>query len=79
VNNLLNTPAASTVKNEAHATPQGDRLLTAAEVTAALGLRCKTAHTALSLARRGLIEAVRLNARVVRFRASSVERLIASK
>jgi hypothetical protein len=54
----------------------GDRLLTAAEVHARLGLRCKTSHSALRLAKAGRIELVRLGLRVVRFRESSVDRLI---
>lgn len=68
-----------TLKNQAEntATANADRLLTAQETTALLGLKCRTAHTALNYARRGLIRAVRLNARTVRFSEASVRQLIA--
>jgi predicted DNA-binding transcriptional regulator AlpA len=54
-----------------------DRLLTFREVGALIGSRCKTAHTARNMAAKGLIKAVRLNARVVRYPESSVRALIA--
>ena len=41
-----------------------------------LGLRCKTAHTALSYARKGLIRAIRINARTIRYSKRSVVALI---
>lgn len=40
-----------------------------------LGLHCKTAHTVLGYARRGLIEQVRLSSRTYRYTLSSVLRL----
>jgi predicted DNA-binding transcriptional regulator AlpA len=76
----VNAPSAALAsgKNEAPSAPAvtADRLITAREVTTLLGLKCRTAHTALSYARRGLIRAVRLNARVVRFSEASVRALI---
>lgn len=74
-------PTVTTGVNHAQleklATPiNGDRLLTASEVHARLGLRCKTSHSALRLAKAGKLEAVRLGLRVVRFRESSLDRLI---
>jgi len=59
-----------------NATPTGDRLLGHREVMSLLGYRCRTAHTALNLARQGKIEAVRISARCIRYRESSVHRLI---
>jgi hypothetical protein len=56
-----------------------DRLLTFREVHAMIGSSCKTAHTALGLARRGMIESVRFNERTIRFRESSVRKLVAGK
>jgi len=53
-------------------TPPADRLLGFREVNALVGSNCKTSHTARSLARRGLIRAVQLNERVVRFSEASV-------
>ena len=52
-----------------------DRLVDFREVYQHLGLRCKTAHTALEYARRGLIEQVRLSPRTFRYTLSSVQRL----
>lgn len=71
------TPKASG-KNEDHTAPAttADRLITAQEVTTLLGLKCRTAHTALNYARRGLIRAVHINSRVVRFSEASVRALI---
>jgi hypothetical protein len=42
------------------------------EVNALVGSACKTSHTARNLARRGLIRAVQINERVVRFSEASV-------
>lgn len=56
-----------------------DRLLTFREVHALIGSTCRTAHTALNLARRGLIEQVRLNERVIRYKESSVLKLVAGR
>ena len=58
---------------------QTDRLLTFREVHALVGSTCRTAHTALRLARRGLIEQVRLNERVIRYKESSVLKLVAGR
>lgn len=65
--------------NQAPVTPAPlveDRLIDFRRVNELVGSRSRTAHTARALARRGQIEAVRLNARVVRFRESSVLRLV---
>ena len=53
-------------------TPPADRLLGFREVNALVGSACKTSHTARNLARRGLIRAVQINERVVRFSEASV-------
>lgn len=60
-------------------TPPADRLIGFRAVNEIVGSRCKTGHYALALARRGLIEAVRLNERVIRYRESSVLRLAAGE
>ena len=74
------TAAASRQTEATSATAhQADRLLTAQDVMQRLGLKCKTSHTALILASRGSIVAVRINQRVVRFTESSVNALIAGK
>ncbi len=52
-----------------------DKLVDFREVNQRLGLRCKTAHTVLEYARRGLIEQVRLSPRTFRYTLSSVQRL----
>jgi len=57
--------------------PPADRLVGFREVNAIVGSACKTSHTARSLASRGLIRAVRLNERVVRYSEQSVFALIA--
>lgn len=57
----------------------GDRLLTFREVNALLGLHCRTAHTVRGYAARGLIRAVRLNGRMVRYSQASVLALIAGQ
>ena len=73
--NSTNHSAAASGQNEANTT-QADRLLTFREVGALLGLRCKTGHTARSMADRGLIRVVRLNERVLRYSELSVKALI---
>ncbi len=52
-----------------------DRLIDFREANRLLSLRCKTAHTVLEYARRGLIEQVRLSPRTFRYTLSSVQRL----
>ena len=52
--------------------PHADQLIGFREVNALVGSACKTSHTARALARRGLIRAVRVNERVVRFSKASV-------
>jgi hypothetical protein len=52
--------------------PPADRLLGFRAVNALVGSACKTSHTARNLARRGLIRAVQLNDRCVRFSERSV-------
>jgi hypothetical protein len=71
-------PAARSVENQigTSATPSGDRLLDRTEANRLLGLKGNTTHTLRAMASRGQIEAVRLNARVLRFRESSLLRLI---
>ena len=54
-----------------------DVLVDFREAQRMLGSRCKTSHYALSLARRGLIRAVRLNERSVKFSRRSILELIA--
>lgn len=56
-----------------------DRLLTFREVNALLGMTCKTAHTARAFAARGLLRAVRINCRVVRYSEASVRALVAGR
>tara|TARA_R110000822_G_scaffold163776_3_gene304020 strand:- start:268 stop:726 length:459 start_codon:yes stop_codon:yes gene_type:complete len=56
-----------------------NRLLTFREVNAMIGSVCKTSHPALGLARKGLIECVRINERTIRFSESSVLKLVAGK
>ena len=58
------------------AAEQSERLLTHREVSSLLGLSCKSSHVVRDYARRGLIEVVRINARVLRFKQSSVQKLI---
>jgi hypothetical protein len=53
-----------------------DRLVDHRRVNELLGLKCKTSHTARAYADRGLIRAVRINARVVRFSEQSVIALL---
>lgn len=71
--------AAASGQSEALATAQADRLITAADVMALLGLKCRTAHTALNLARRGKIKAVKINERVIRYSEASVRALVAGR
>lgn len=54
-----------------------DRLLHYRQVNELIGSTCKTGHTARALAARGLIRAVKFNARVTRYSESSVLALIA--
>ncbi len=60
-----------------HSTP--DRLVDHRRVNELLGLKCKTSHTARSYANQGLIRAVRINARVVRFSENSIIALLAGQ
>jgi hypothetical protein len=59
--------------------PPADRLIGFREVNRLVGSACKTSHTARSLARRGLIRAVRVNERYLRFSESSVFAFIGGK
>jgi len=63
----------------AEASAQPDRLIDFRRVGELLGLRCKTAHTARALAKRGKIRAVHLNERVIRYSEASVLALIGTK
>ena len=68
---------SATAKNTSPAV--ADCLLDFRAVHALIGSKCKTGHTARSLAARGLIRAVRLNERVVRYGQNSVLALVAGK
>ena len=65
-----------TKKTEAR---QRDRLINFRDVNALIGSKCKTGHMALSLARRGLIQAVRINERLIRYKESSVIQLVSGR
>ncbi len=65
------------MQNESHPESLPERLLDFREVYERLRLNCKTGHTARQYAQRGLIVAVRINSRVVRYTEASVNRLIA--
>jgi hypothetical protein len=69
---MMNTKKADT-------SPVADCLLDFRAVHALTGSKCKTGHTARSLAARGLIRAVRLNERVIRYSRNSVLALVAGK
>jgi hypothetical protein len=56
-----------------------DRLIDFREVGQLIGLRCKTSHTARSLADRGQIRAVYINDRTIRYSANSVLDLVAGR
>jgi predicted DNA-binding transcriptional regulator AlpA len=71
---MTDTPKIPTVKSTAT-----DRLLTFREVNDLLGSDCKTAHTVLEYARRGLLKQVRLSTRAYRYTESSVRALIAAR
>jgi excinuclease UvrABC nuclease subunit len=58
---------------------KSNRLLTFREVNAMIGSICKTSHPALNLARKGLIESVRINERTIRFNEASVHKFVAGK
>jgi hypothetical protein len=60
-------------------TPPADRGLTFREVSALLGSKCKTAHTALAYAKRGKIRRIDITARTVRYSEASVLALIAGR
>jgi hypothetical protein len=59
--------------------PATDRLLHYSGVNHLIDSKCKTGHTARSLAARGLIRGVRLNERVIRYSEASVLALIAGR
>ena len=63
--------------SDAAPTPSSDRLIDFRRVYELLGLKCRTGHTARSLAKRGKIRAVYLNDRVIRYSEQSVMNLIA--
>ena len=52
--------------------PPADRLVGFREANALVGSACKTSHTARALARRGLIRAVQVNGRCIRFSERSI-------
>lgn len=55
-----------------------DRLVDFRYFNEITGSRCKTSHTARQYAKRGLIRAVRLNARVLRYSEASIRQFIAN-
>jgi hypothetical protein len=67
----------ATIDSLHHSAP--DRLVDHRRVNELLGLRCKTSHTARNYANQGLIRAVRINARVVRFSENSIIALLAGQ
>ena len=67
--------SADSKKSGLETTP--DRLIDFRRVGELIGSRCRTAHTARAMAARGLIRAVRLNERVVRYSEASVRALVA--
>lgn len=58
--------------------PTAPSLWDAHQVTAFLGLRCKTAHTLRAYERRGLLHPIRLTARTLRYDPLEVRALIDS-
>jgi predicted GIY-YIG superfamily endonuclease len=58
---------------------QRDRLINFRDVNALIGSKCKTGHMALALARRGIIQAVRINERLIRYKESSVIELVSGR
>jgi hypothetical protein len=56
-----------------------DRLVDHRRFNELIGLNCKTSHTARNYAQQGLIRAVRINARVIRFSENSIFELLAGK
>jgi hypothetical protein len=69
--------------NSEHDTPvpslASDRLLTFREAHLLIGSQCRTGHTARKLAAQGMIDAVYLSARTIRYTAASVRELIAGQ
>ncbi len=57
-------------------TTHTDRLLTRQEVSALLGSKCATGHVIRAYARKGLIRAVKFNARCYRYSEASVHAFI---
>ena len=68
---------ADSVNNTLAPAPTTDTALSFQEVYALIGSKCRTAHTALALAKRGQIRAIRISARTIRYSQKSVEALIA--
>ena len=66
-------------KTKMETTVNQDRGLTFREVYELVGLRCKTSHTARSMAKRGQIRAIQLNGRVTRYSLTSVMQLLGAK
>ena len=62
-------------KQQGAAAP-AEKLITYREVNDLLGLKCKTSHSVLLFFKRNSLPIIRLNARVIRFRESDVQRLI---
>ena len=73
------TPENQSILASDAVSAKSDRLICFREVHALVGSACKTGHTARSLAARGLIRAVRINERVVRYSEHSVLALVAGK
>ncbi len=66
-------------KSAKDATPEGDRLLTFREYYARIGSTCKTSHVARAHSAKGLIQAVRVSGRMVRYTESSIRALVAGE
>jgi hypothetical protein len=60
----------------AHTADRPDKLVDFRVVNHLIGSRCRSSHTARALARRGLIKAVRINERVLRYSENSVRALV---
>lgn len=63
--------------NLSNSSPDAPEAIDFREVYRLLSLRCRTGHTARSLARRGLIRRIDLTPRTVRYSRASVLELIA--
>lgn len=65
--------------NHSNSSPEAPEAIDFREVYRLLSLRCRTGHTARSLARRGLIRRIDLSPRLHRYSRASVMELIAGR